>query len=399
MPPENLTDISFTENGPVDIEQFHALQRRVGWDPRRQQTPEKTAEMLRRNHYHIAAHTRTGQLVGFARVGGDPYMAQVLDVITHPAYRRRGIASRCMAGVLAYLQRADYVSVTLADGSGLPHFYEKFGFQRLGDQTPARIWRPETATLQLPQGGRAPAASTFRRPNEPKTIGLLGGISPESTVEYYSRLLKKYYALKKDYHYPRIIIHSLNFQRFTDFENDGDRAGYIKEIMSGLESLEAAGAEFILMAANSPHAVYFDLARRTTRPIISIVTETIRYARRHHLRRLLLLGIKYTMQADFYQTACGEAGIEILTPSEAEQDRINQIIFDELVIGLFKPQSKRALLDLIGRYPVEGVILGCTELPLLIQQTDLTIPVIDTLEVHVEAALRYSLGGGNASGS
>jgi aspartate racemase len=97
------------------------------------------------------------------------------------------------------------------------------------------------------------------------------------------------------------------------------------------------------------------------------------------------------MQADFYQTACHTANIDIVTPSEAEQDQINDIIFSELVIGQFKPQSKAALLDIINRYPVEGVILGCTELPLIITQADLTITALDTLDIHAEAALNYAL--------
>jgi aspartate racemase len=393
MPNHDLGEIAFTENGPIDIEQFHALHRLVGWDPRRQQTPEKTAEMLRLNHYHIAAHTRSGQLVGFARVCGDPYIAQILDVITHPDYRRRGIATRCMAGVLAYLKGADYISVTLTDGSRLPGFYEQFGFQRLDAVTPTRVWRRGMAIYLGPPAYESPLRQS--RPQfqkQAKTIGILGGISHESTIAYYDRILKKYYARQNDYHYPRIIIHSLDFQTFTDYENSGDRAGYIAEIMSGVESLEAAGADVILMAANSPHSVYFEIERRTMLPMISIVAETVRYAQQRHLKILLLLGIKYTMQSDFYQTACREAGIEVITPLETEQDLIERIIFEELVIGLFRAESKQTLLGIINRYNVDGVILGCTELPLIIKPDDLSIEAIDTLDIHAGAALRYSLG-------
>ena len=392
MSNQDLGEIAFTENGPIDIEQFQALHRLIGWDPQRQQTPEKTAEMLRLNHYHIAAHTRSGQLVGFARVCGDPYIAQVLDVITHPNYRRRGIASRCLAGVLAYLQGSDYISVTLTDGTRLPNFYERFGFQQLDAVTPTRVWRRGTASQLGPPAYSSPLRQSRPHHRQPaKTIGILGGISHESTIAYYDRILKKYYALKNDYYYPRIIIHSLDFQTFTDHENSGDRAAYIAEIMSGVESLEAGGAEVILMAANSPHSVFFEIERRTLLPMISIVAETVRHARQRQLKRLLLLGIKYTMQSDFYQTACREAGLEVSTPSEAEQDLIERIIFDQLVIGLFKPQSKQTLRDIINRYNVDGVILGCTELPLIIKPDDLSIAVIDTLDIHAEAALRYSL--------
>ena len=393
MSNQNLADISFTENGSIDIEQFHTLHRLIGWDPRRQQTTANTTEMLRLNHFHIAAHTSAGQLVGFARVCGDPYMAQVLDVITHPDYRQRGIATRCMERILAYLQQADYVSVTLTDGSGLDGFYQQFGFQAFDADTPARVWRRDAVTYQLPSDSVRPGRpSRPAAPNSPKTIGILGGISHESTIQYYDLILKKYYARQQNYYYPRIIIHSLDFQRFTDFENRGDISGYIREIMTGVESLEAAGADFILMAANSPHSVYHEIERRTLLPMISIVAETVGYARRRQLRRLLLLGIKYTMQATFYQTACREAGIEAITPAAAEQELVDQLIFDELVVGIFKPESKQLLLEIIGRYPVDGVILGCTELPLIINQTDLSICALDTLDLHAEAALNYALG-------
>jgi aspartate racemase len=128
--------------------------------------------------------------------------------------------------------------------------------------------------------------------------------------------------------------------------------------------------------------------------MLSIVHQVIHHAQAYHLTRLLLLGIKYTMQADFYQRAGLAAGIEIITPAEPEQSIINDIIFDELVLGIFKPASKAVLLNIIERYPVDGVILGCTELPLAIKQADLTIRAIDTLDLHAEAALRYALHQG-----
>jgi predicted GNAT family acetyltransferase len=136
----SLADIAFTENGPVDVAQLNALYRLIGWDHANRRTEAETTEMLRVNHYYIAAHTTEGTLVGFARVCGDPYIAQVLDVITHPAYRRRGIATTCMLGVLAHLQRSRYVSVTLTDGSGIEGFYQRFGFRVFKDGAFAQIW-------------------------------------------------------------------------------------------------------------------------------------------------------------------------------------------------------------------------------------------------------------------
>jgi ribosomal protein S18 acetylase RimI-like enzyme len=143
-----LEGITFTENGPIDVAQLNALHRLVGWDRNGRRTEAETAEMLRVSHYHIAAHTADGQLVGFGRVCGDPYIAQVLDVITHPDFRRRGIATRCMQGVLAHLRRSDYLSVTLTDGSGAQGFYERFGFQEIAGDAVARVWRRGTERTQ-----------------------------------------------------------------------------------------------------------------------------------------------------------------------------------------------------------------------------------------------------------
>jgi ribosomal protein S18 acetylase RimI-like enzyme len=136
--PASLADVTFTENGQIDVAQLNVLYRLIGWDNHHQRTEAETTEMLRVSHYYIAAHTAEGTLVGFARVCGDPYVAQVLDVITHPGYRRRGIATKCMLGVLAHLQRSRYVSVTLTDGSGIEGFYQRFGF-RVGKDV-ALVW-------------------------------------------------------------------------------------------------------------------------------------------------------------------------------------------------------------------------------------------------------------------
>jgi ribosomal protein S18 acetylase RimI-like enzyme len=132
-------NVTFAENGAVDPAQLNDLYRIVGWDRAQRRTSAETLEMLRVSHYYISAHTADGALVGFARVCGDPYVAQVLDVITHPEYRRRGVASRCMRGILAHLQRSRYVSVTLTADRGLHGFYRRFGFE--GSEDAALRWK------------------------------------------------------------------------------------------------------------------------------------------------------------------------------------------------------------------------------------------------------------------
>ncbi len=222
-----------------------------------------------------------------------------------------------------------------------------------------------------------------------KKIGILGGMSYESTIKYYELILQKYYDIYDDYYYPEILIYSLNFQKVIDYELGDDEGIYVKYLMTGINSLQNGGVDFIIMAANSPHAVYEDLIQLAKVPILSIVKATAEEAQRENLNKLLLLGIKFTMQSSFYQEFFAKLNMRIITPSEPEQDAINQIIFDELVIGNVTEESKHKLLNIINNYEIDGVILGCTELPLILQQKDTNIKLLDTVEVHVEAALKF----------
>ena len=139
------TDIIYTDRGHVDVVQLNSLYRLIGWDHLERRTDAETRKMLKVSSYYITAETAQARLVGFARVCGDPYVVQVLDVITHPEYRRRGIATRCMAGVLAHLQQSRYVSVTLTHGHGLDDFYVRFGFRPVCSDTSTRAWRRDAA--------------------------------------------------------------------------------------------------------------------------------------------------------------------------------------------------------------------------------------------------------------
>jgi aspartate racemase len=226
---------------------------------------------------------------------------------------------------------------------------------------------------------------------EMKKIGILGGMSYESTIKYYDLLLQKYYDKHYDYNYPEILIYSLNFQKVIDYELGNDTPKYVDYLMSGINSLQNGGADFIIMAANSPHAVFDDLIQKTNLPILSIVEATAEKALEMGLNKLLLIGIKFTMQSSFYQRIFENSNMQVITPEDIEQDLIDQIIFDELVIGKFKNDSKQKLLEIIHNYEVDGVILGCTELPLIFHKNDTSIKLLDTIEIHVEAALKYAM--------
>ncbi len=224
-----------------------------------------------------------------------------------------------------------------------------------------------------------------------KRIGILGGISHESTIEYYKLIHEIYYQQYRNYNYPEIVIYSLDFQKFTDYEDTGDKIGYREYIMLGIRALEKAGVDFVIMAANSPHAVFKEVQNQTNLLMLSIAEVTAKHAKNEDMRVLLLLGIKFTMQSSFYHEVCKNHRIKVIVPTDEEQNEINKIIFEELVIGVFKKDSKDRLLSIMDQYRVDGVILGCTELPLLLKQDDTNVKLLNTMELHVKAALKYAL--------
>lgn len=224
-----------------------------------------------------------------------------------------------------------------------------------------------------------------------KRIGLLGGISHESTIVYYRELMRRYFQKTGDYYYPEVIIFSLDLQKFTDYEDTHNTSAYIEYILTGINGLKAAGSDFIAMTANSPHAVFPEISRQAGIPMISIVETTAKEAKKQNVKRALLLGIKFTMQSSFYPDVFKREGIEIITPKESKQDEINSIIFKELAIGNINLDSKQRFLDIIDSYESDAVILGCTEIPFLIGQCDVKRKVLNPLDLHVDAILEYSL--------
>jgi len=224
-----------------------------------------------------------------------------------------------------------------------------------------------------------------------RTIGILGGISPASTIEYYRSIISMYYERSHDYYFPEIVIKSLNFGLYTDLEDEGRFEEHVSYLSDTIKALAAAGAEFAIMAANSAHSAFDRVNAKSPIPMISIVDAAVRQAKRLGLNEVLLTGIRYTMSGDFYQKGFAKAGINIIVPSETHQDEINRIIFEELALEKFKSESRKWFLDMTDEYAVDGVILGCTELPLLVGTPPIGRPFLDTLHLHTAEALEYSL--------
>ena len=225
-----------------------------------------------------------------------------------------------------------------------------------------------------------------------KKIGILGGFSYESTIQYYDNLMRLYYERFHDYYYPEVVIYSMDFQKFTDMENENRMDDYRAYILESIHALKAAGVDFVAMSANSPHSVYDDIAPQAGVPMVSIVESVGEYAAKHNMKKVLLTGIKYTMNSAFSPTGLAKRGIEAAVPSDADKDAINRIIFDELCIGNFQDSTRERFKEIISSYEADGVILGCTELPLLLHQEDTDIPLISSVDVHCEAIMEYALG-------
>jgi aspartate racemase len=227
-----------------------------------------------------------------------------------------------------------------------------------------------------------------------KKIGIIGGLGPESTIDYY-RIICQAYRKKTDGQYPQIIIYSLNFK---DFPCTGSSAG-LEEITewltSAMHALHRASADFALIAANTPHIVFDEVKKRSPIPCISIVEETCRVACSMGLKRLGLFGTKTTMGAHFYQNVFSPHGIAIVVPHDVEKEYIHDKITTELMYNTVFETTRQDFLAIVERMvredSIDGLILGCTEIPLLLTQDACGIPFLNTTMIHALAAVEFSL--------
>ncbi len=228
-------------------------------------------------------------------------------------------------------------------------------------------------------------------PMQKKKIGLLGGFSYASTLQYYNGLMELYYERAHDYYYPELVIYSLDFQKFTDMEDERRLDDYKEYILYGIDAIRRAGADFFAMTANSPHSVLEDIRPALPLPVVSIVDAVADEVQRQGLRKVLLTGIKYTMQMDFYQKGLAKRGIETIVPGDAHKDEINELIFGELVRGIIREETRERFKKIISAYDTEGVLLCCTELPLLLQQEHYENPLFDSMALHIKSIMDYAL--------
>ena len=229
-----------------------------------------------------------------------------------------------------------------------------------------------------------------------KTIGLLGGMSWESTVTYYQIINEEIKKRLGGLHSAKIALYSVEFDEIERCQSSGDweKSGQI--LGRAAQGLEAAGADFLLICTNTMHKVAPQVASMVHIPIVHIADATADELERCRVRKVGLLGTKYTMTQDFYKQRLIDRGIDVVIPDEAGIDLVNSVIFHELCVGEIKDASREQFRRMIGRLRdegAEGVILGCTEIGLLIHQEDSPLPVFDTTLIHAARAAGMALDG------
>jgi aspartate racemase len=229
-----------------------------------------------------------------------------------------------------------------------------------------------------------------------KMIGIIGGIGPESTIDYYRQMIALYRQRTGGADYPALLVNSIDMTRMLALVASGDLAALAAYLAAETERLAAAGADLALMASNTPH-IAFDRVKRLARiPMISIVEETARRAKRDGFTRLGLFGTRFTMQGGFYQSVFEASGMAVVTPPPGTQEFIHEHYMGEFVKGIFRDEVKRALADEAERMKrdedIQALILGGTELPLILSAADLPgMGVLNTTAIHVEAAIGFSI--------
>lgn len=228
-----------------------------------------------------------------------------------------------------------------------------------------------------------------------KKIGILGGVSPESTVIYYEYITREYAKRIGDFSYPEIIIYSVTFQEFVDWSRQEQWDILARKIVEIFKKMQKTGADFGLIAANTLHIVFEKVSNQSPIPLISIVKATAEAVRSENMTSVGLLGTKLTMNRDFYKKDLEVEGISTLVPEKDDQQLVNKVIYEELTRGIIRTESKEKIIRIVEkmkRKGVEGVILGCTEIPLLLGEEDCDVRLFNTAQIHAEKALNYAIG-------
>lgn len=223
-----------------------------------------------------------------------------------------------------------------------------------------------------------------------KRFGLIGGIGPESTIEYYRLIIKRFQELSGTSDCPEIVIYSINMTEMLNYVFRGQLGVLVEYLARKIRLLEDAGVDYGALASNTPHLVFDRLIGEVNIPLVSIVEETCRAMAEQKVRKAALLGTKSTMTAGFYGQTAEKHEIEIVVPSPENQDYVHDKYMTELIFNKIRPETKQRLIQIVAeskrRDSIEGLILGGTELPLVLSQADFSdIQIFDTMKIHVDS--------------
>lgn len=225
-----------------------------------------------------------------------------------------------------------------------------------------------------------------------KKIGIIGGIGPESTIEYYRKIIKLFQARLNTNQYPEILLQSIDMTQMLDYVYKNELDELIRFLKSKVEILEQSNIDYVALASNTPHLVFDRLSESVNVKMISIVEETCESISKIGIKKVGLLGTKSTMSKGFYQSVAKNKGIEMVIPHEENQNYIHEKYMGELVFNHINPDTKKRLVQIVNelkaKEQIEGIVLGGTELPLILEQNDFdNLKVFNTTEIHVNAIL------------
>ena len=227
-----------------------------------------------------------------------------------------------------------------------------------------------------------------------KTIGLIGGMSWESSAEYYRIINEEVNRRLGGVHSAKVILYSFDFAEIEELQHRGEWEKLTQVMIDAARRLENAGAEVLLICTNTMHKMFDQVQENVEVSMIHIADATAEEIKNKGLKKVGLLGTKFTMEGDFYRKRFERHGIETVIPTEDEREVIHRIIYDELVVGIIRDESRKKYLEIIENLKqlgAEGMVLGCTEIPLLIKQEHVDIPVFDTTRIHALKAVDFAL--------
>ncbi|MDA3129016.1 aspartate/glutamate racemase family protein [Aliibacillus thermotolerans] len=227
-----------------------------------------------------------------------------------------------------------------------------------------------------------------------KRVGIIGGLGPESTVEYYQTFIKKFQnKMNSNKVLPELFINSINMYNIFRFIDENKMTDLIDYVGQAAQKLEEIGADVVVISANTPHIVFADVQNKVNVPMISIVEATYEKAVEQGMKKVGLLGTKFTMEHDFFKKPFLANEKEVIVPNEQDQMFIHEKIVEELENGIVKQETKEAFLRVINTMMeeenIDGLILGCTELPMILNDQDVTLPLLNTTEIHIDTMIEH----------